>query len=118
MHSNKALDDYAAGGHRRVNGWLGPLAIEVTRGISRQQVSMGISGGVAEIGVHHGRFFILLHLLREPGERSAAYDLFEMQTENIDQSGHGDKRIFLANLQRHAGTDAIARSRNSLDMKP
>ncbi|HZF81427.1 MAG TPA: class I SAM-dependent methyltransferase [Rubrivivax sp.] len=120
MSARTSLEKYAASGHRRVAGWLSQIAVDATCVLSRQQVSMGMRGGLAEIGVHHGRFFILLHLLREPGERSAAYDLFEMQSENVDRSGEGSKSALLANLQRHAdgGADAITRSRNSLHMTP
>jgi hypothetical protein len=73
--------------------------------LSHAQREMGISGGVAEIGVHHGRFFLGLHLTRETGERSVAIDLFEQQLLNVDASGEGDETAFRKNLRRHAGGD-------------
>ena len=113
-----AFQAYVQRGHKVVGGWLDPSAIDIIATISRQQTKIGISGGLAEIGIHHGRLFILLHLLGQGSERSAAYDLFEMQDENVDASGLGDKSIFLDNLRRH-GCDVeriVVKSRNSLDM--
>lgn len=71
---------------------------------------------MAEIGVHHGRLFIGLHLLRRPNEKSLAIDLFADQAMNIDQSGHGDEHIFRKNVARHAGScdGVILLSANSL----
>jgi len=116
--SETALQAYVQGGHRAVSGWLDPSAIDIIATLSREQAKLGVSGGIAEIGIHHGRLFILLHLLRQGGERSAAYDLFEMQDENVDASGLGDKSIFLDNLRRHGcdGERIVVKSRNSLDM--
>jgi hypothetical protein len=73
---------------------------------------------MAEIGVHHGRLFIALHLLRVPGEKSLAIDLFAEQAMNIDQSGKGDEQIFRKNVARHAGScdDVILLSTNSLQI--
>jgi hypothetical protein len=113
-----ALQAYIERGHKAVNGWLDSLAVDLIATLSRQQAKIGISGGIGEIGIHHGRLFILLHLLRQANERSAAYDLFDMQEENVDASGLGDKAIFLDNLRRH-GCDVeriVVKSRNSLHM--
>jgi hypothetical protein len=55
---------------------------------------MGITGNVAEIGVHHGRLFILLYLLTSPDERALAVDLFSGQERNIGSSGHGGPGTF------------------------
>jgi len=116
--TKNALQSYVQRGHKAVDGWLDPAAIDIIATISRQQAAIGISGGIVEIGIHHGRLFILLHLLRQAGERSAAYDLFELQDENVDGSGLGDKSIFLGNLQTH-GCDLasiVVKTRNSLAM--
>ena len=64
--------------------------------LSALQQARGITGPVCEIGVHHGRLFILLHLLSAATERGLAIDLFEMQDENIDQSGQGQPRAVAA----------------------
>ena len=63
---------------------------------------MGIAGGVAEIGVHHGKLFILLYLLSHAPEKAVAIDVFEDQHLNVDSSGHGDLGKFRSNIERHA----------------
>jgi len=55
-----------------------------------------------EIGVHHGRLFILLALLTRDDEYALAVDLFDMQDRNVDRSGAGDIAVFRANLARYA----------------
>jgi hypothetical protein len=49
----------------------------------------GISGNMMEIGVHHGRLFILLALGCQSGETSLAVDLFEQQHLNSSRFGAG-----------------------------
>ncbi|WP_158094068.1 class I SAM-dependent methyltransferase [Erythrobacter tepidarius] len=56
-----------------------------------------------EIGVHHGRLFILLALCVNEGEDALGVDLFDMQDQNVDQSGKGDFGALQRNLERHAG---------------
>ena len=114
------LDEYAKKGNKRVEGWLQPTAIKAILELARMQQELGIHGPACEIGVHHGRLFLLLHLLTAPPERSAAIDLFEMQDENIDGSGHGSRDALLRNLRTH-GCD-MSRvevvSENSLRVTP
>ena len=58
-----------------------------------------LPGGVVEIGVYHGKFFIAMNgLITDPSVRSVAVDLFESQDLNIDSSGRGDADAFRANL--------------------
>jgi hypothetical protein len=106
----QALERYARHGHRTVEGWLLPAAVALVRALAEAQARQGVGGPVVEIGVHHGRLFLLLHLLAGADERSVAYDLFEAQDENVDGSGRGDRAAFEANLRRHAG-DGAARVR-------
>jgi hypothetical protein len=75
---------------------------------------------VAEIGIHHGKLFILLALLRRHGEGALAVDLFEDQGRNIDGSGYGDRDAFeralrLAGLSPDEITIVTA---SSLDLEP
>jgi len=98
---SEALNRYIESGYRKVDGWLSAMAIRSTVTLGNLQKRLGIRGAVSEIGVHHGRLFILLHLLTEPPEISVAWDLFEFQNENADGSGHGDKHRFQTNLVRH-----------------
>lgn len=111
---------YRRTGHRTVDGWLEPLAIVGIVALAQSQSERGITGSVAEIGVHHGRLFILLHLLSRPDEVGVAWDLFENQTENIDNSGSGDRAQFVRNLNRHGcATQRIKIvATNSLDLTP
>ena len=111
---------YLRWGHREVRGWLSETAIALIVDLARIQAERGICGSVCEIGVHHGRLFILLHHLTSDDERSVAWDLFERQEENVDRSGHGDRDILIKNLQTFGCTrdriDVI--TANSLDLTP
>jgi len=92
--------EYISRGHKRIDGWLEPEAAELIAAFGQWQP---VGGNVGEIGVHHGKLFILLHLLRRPGERSVAVDLFELQEFNVDRSGRGDRAVFEQNLRSVAG---------------
>lgn len=94
-----ALARYRSHGHRFVEGWLLDGAIEATCDIAELQRQRGVYGPVCEIGVHHGRLFILLVLLNPPTERSLAIDLFELQSENVDGSGKGSREKMLEHLR-------------------
>jgi Methyltransferase domain len=71
--------------------------------LAAAQRRLSVRGPVCEIGVHHGRLFILLHLLAATDQRSVAIDLFALQHENIDHSGEGSLDMLLRNVQRHGG---------------
>ena len=88
---NKYLFEYIYQGSRNVYGWLYKPAIDIITSIANTQEALGINGPVCEIGIHHGKSFILIHLLTQDNEMSVAYDLFERQQENLDKSGLGDK---------------------------
>lgn len=96
-----ALTRYRTKGHLQVEGWLWPGAIQLTTALAGLQQQFGVRGGMGEIGVHHGRLFILLHLLSAGDEISAAWDLFEEQEQNVDGSGRGDYGCLEANLRTH-----------------
>jgi len=74
--------------------------------LSQEQSDADLSG-VAEIGVHHGKLFILLYLLGSQHETAVAIDLFSQQHLNVDHSGAGDLERFKQNLRRHADTDRL-----------
>jgi hypothetical protein len=95
---------YRAAGHRFVEGWLAPEVLDIVRTLDSVQHRSGIPGGVAEIGVHHGKFFIGLQLLLRGDQNALAIDVFGDQYLNIDGSGEGDREKFLANTQRWAST--------------
>lgn len=93
---------YIRHGKFYVEGWLRTEAALAIAALSEQQRALGVTGGIAEIGVHHGKLFILLYLLSRSPERAVAIDLFEDQHLNVDQSGSGDLARFRRNLLRHA----------------
>lgn len=95
------LTTYIRKGYKNVDGWLTAIAVRSTAELGAAQAKLGVRGAVSEIGVHHGRFFILLHLLTKAPEISVAWDLFEWQHENADGSGRGDRAAFRENLLRH-----------------
>ena len=95
------LLDYCATGQHGIEGWLQQDALLLTLALHRQQRAAGIAGGVAEIGVHHGKFFVALALLCEgEDERAVAVDVFDDQHLNPGGSGRGDRGVFGANLAR------------------
>lgn len=97
------LDHYLKKGHKEVEGWIYPYMMECVCDLADVQKKHGITGNMCEIGLHHGRFFILLHLLSESDEYSIACDLFERQRENIGLSGHGIKEVVINNLKKCGG---------------
>lgn len=98
------LEQYIASGHHEVQGWFAGNQIDMFLIADRLQKEIGIPGGVGEIGVHHGRLFIMLMLLRRAGERAIAMDVFDLQEFNTDFSGLGDLNAFLANVDKHVGS--------------
>lgn len=114
------LNRYATSGHKKIDGWLEQIAVDAIVRISRRQHANGVHGPVCEIGVHHGRLFILLHLLTTSDERSVAYDLFDSQEQNVDGSGRGNRDMLQDNL-RATGCDVSRigiHAANSLDLTP
>lgn len=109
---------YAVVGHYFAEGWLEDLAIQLIDAVEACQRELGVTGAVAEIGVHHGKLFILLSLLRRPGEKAVALDLFEDQERNVDRSGRGDRERFMANLRRHhrKAADVVVQQADSHDL--
>jgi hypothetical protein len=101
-----SLAAYRRLGHHTVDGWLEAPVLTVVQTLSQVQLSKGIGGSVAEIGVHHGRFFIGL-VLTDPGCPALAIDVFDHQELNQDGMGRTHRDAFEKNLRRHAG-DAAA----------
>ena len=64
------LAQYCATGRKQVHGWLNPVDAEMFLQILLLQDSLGIQGGTAEIGVHHGKSFIPLCLGLRDNERA------------------------------------------------
>ena len=99
---DEGVATYIQRGKFLVDGWLRTEAALTVANVAAEQRRRGVAGGTAEIGIHHGKLFILLYLLSRPPEKAVAIDLFEDQHLNVDSSGEGDLARFRANLERHA----------------
>jgi hypothetical protein len=84
-----------------IQGWIPDAIGDAVVRIAQFQLRNDIHGGIGEIGVHHGRFFILLNLCRRNDEPALAVDLYEDQHLNRDGSGRGDRDIFLRNVSKY-----------------
>ncbi|MEM9043471.1 MAG: class I SAM-dependent methyltransferase [Pseudomonadota bacterium] len=120
--SNKWIDDYRRSDD--VSGWVNDGAFDFVKLINRalHSGSRPVPGGVLEIGVHHGKFFVALNATVDPtAAKSIAVDLFEEQYLNIDYSGRGDREIFTQNLKqfdRHRGSNVIIEAADSTTLEP
>ena len=71
------LDSYERDVFHNVEGWVDPGALKLLRAVDGAQRQLGASGGVMEIGIFRGRFFIALNgLVDDPSIQSLAIDLF------------------------------------------
>jgi predicted O-methyltransferase YrrM len=116
MNINEHLWRYQADGFQHVEGWCRAQLFE-TLGLLN---GLGInkSGGCLEIGVHHGKLYILLNQAIDATETSYAIDLFERQALNIDYSGAGSLEIFKSNLEKydvHKGANTTIIAGDSTD---
>ena len=109
--SERAYDDetirrYRRSGLRRVPGWLASTDADLVMSVADAQTATGVAGAVGEIGVFHGKLFILLALQRHVGEETFAVDVFDQDHLNVDQSGaNADERSFRAHVRRHVSDD-------------
>jgi hypothetical protein len=102
------ISTYMSNGFGNVEGWCYPQVATMVELVDTYQRSKQSDGGVAEIGIHHGKLFLLLNSICEPKQNSYAIDLFERQDLNVDQSGSGNRASFERNLQlydRHQGAN-------------
>jgi hypothetical protein len=86
------LQRYMDTGFSQVQGWCSDTLASLIATIDTHQKSRGVHGGMAEIGVHHGKLF-------------------------IDNSGSGSLAIFKDNLQaydRHQGANVSIISADSV----
>jgi hypothetical protein len=67
----------------RVPGYLRDPDPKVIATLLAWQEQIGVSGNLCEIGVHHGRLFLLLALSRQADEKALAIDLFEDDNINV-----------------------------------
>lgn len=103
----RSFEMYRKVGYRFVTGFLEPGNLPVLEILDTAQRARGVTGAVAEIGVHHGRLFIPLHLLQRGAGTSVAIDLFGDQELNIDKSGSGDLQKFTDNVALWSSMDGV-----------
>ncbi|MBX9709182.1 MAG: class I SAM-dependent methyltransferase [Caulobacteraceae bacterium] len=82
-----------------VEGWLGGNIHHIVAFIDGLHATQGLTGDIAEIGIHHGRLFFVLAAAARGDESCFAIDLFDHQELNVDSSGQGSKDTFLAHAE-------------------
>jgi hypothetical protein len=112
-----SFERYIARDQYRVQGWLAPESARLIASLADYQTKNLPRGAVGEIGVHHGRLFILLALVA-PQSAKFVIDVFGEQQLNLDASGHGDRAVFEANLRREGidPADVTIFSKSSLEV--
>lgn len=83
-----------------VRGYLTPLDARLVHALLTHQIESHIRGHLCEIGVHHGRLFLMLALARGAGERALAIDLFEDDRLNAGTEQAGRDRAVINNARR------------------
>jgi tetratricopeptide (TPR) repeat protein len=74
------------GGFNTINGNCDRETLHRINQFHELQIEREIVGDLVEIGVYHGRLFIMLALLARPQERAIAIDVFDVE-RNYDSSG-------------------------------
>lgn len=97
---NENIWSYLRKDKKTVSGWMQRVDAEIIGSILSSQFNSGVSGGLAEVGVHHGKSFIALCMAMQNDERALCVDVFDDQMKNLDSSGKGDFERFTANLDR------------------
>lgn len=100
-------EEYAKNKFKEIEGWLDPNTSLIISSLSQILNELKISGGIGEIGVHHGKLFILLHLMLNKNERSFCIDVFDKQELNLDHSGLGSYNEFIKNVQKFGNLDLV-----------
>lgn len=95
----RRLETYVARDRMRVGGWFSRLDGRIFAQILSAQTAIGVTGAVAEIGVHHGKSFLALLLGKSDDERAVCVDVFENQAANADRSGLGDEGVLRRNIE-------------------
>jgi hypothetical protein len=83
-----------------MGGWMSDESGYFAAFLTSVQRKFKISGSIAEIGVHHGKFFSAMAVMADTREQLLAIDLFEgKQSQNIDRSGTGSSQILMRHMQ-------------------
>lgn len=103
-----------------VQGYMTSLDARLIAALLKYQDENNIEGHLCEIGVHHGRLFLMLALARREGERVLAIDLFEDDAINTNTQHAGRNRALFVNARR-LGIELLEEETfktSSLDVKP
>jgi len=92
---------YEAAERKKVEGWLSEIDARVIDLLLSYQKAKGVSGSIAEIGLHHGKLFVLLCTFLQNNEKAYGIDIFDSQVLNLDSSGSGNQGILLKNLTKY-----------------
>jgi predicted O-methyltransferase YrrM len=85
-----------------MGGWCVPQIVEVLQPLHAfQRIASQKTGPVAEIGVYHGKFFLLLAAIKQDSnQKHLAVDVFDMQEFNLDGAGEGNLAVFTQNIKK------------------
>jgi hypothetical protein len=95
-----SLNEYIARSMSTVQGYLTTLDARLISALLSFQDENNIKGHLCEVGVHHGRLFLMLALARRTGERALAIDLFEDDAINANTHHAGRDWALFANAHR------------------
>jgi len=98
--SSALLNEYISRSMNSIQGYLTALDARIVAALLSYQDENNIAGNLCEIGVHHGRLFLLLALARRAGERALAIDLFEDDSINSNTPHAGRNGALFANARR------------------
>ena len=73
------LRQHVLTGNDRIQGWLQRASALAIWGVLERQIIDGIDGDVLEIGVYHGKTFILMVKSLSAAQQAVAVDTFEME---------------------------------------
>lgn len=94
------LDRYLRKEIHTVAGYLATIDATAISELGRFQSANGVKGDLCEIGVHHGRLFFILALLRQVGEKALPVDLFLDNSGNDNEVHRGRDKAFFNNSKR------------------
>ena len=113
------LKEYVSAGHYKIPGFAHEWDLRLFADLLAWQSANGFGGDLAEIGVHHGRSFLILALRRHGAEKAVAMDLFEDDHYNADHDRHAGRGAgFFNTLQKYnvtLGSEEIIKG-SSLDL--
>jgi hypothetical protein len=112
---NQKIDRYSAEIFGNLEGWVSnrqPMMMRIIDSIHRET---GVTGDIAEIGVHHGLYLMLLAAVRRDGEMIRAFDVFEDQQFNADMSGYGSRAALEGAIDRWYGKEKKAFAVHRID---